>query len=252
MEYDHYLFQLCPFRNATQFALKRALNEVESRELLAPASTSMIQPPWHLITNSFSLGYWVSILPDDNVDQTASQTPSIKSFRKNLPPQRPDAEKATSKNAKAVLSWRDLALTPPVASTRPSSFPFVAPALPFSAALASLQRQSNTSAARVSALQSLAPLLEGQLNTRSRLVNSVEYLGSRVFTQWFGAGLQCWNGPPRSALVKVFCGVDTRLVAVQENGRCSYEFEMSTPLACAPADLALLRELRSVAAAVLV
>jgi hypothetical protein len=45
-------------------------------------------------------------------------------------------------------------------------------------------------------------------------------------------GKQCFDGPKRSVEVKVACGQTNALVAARENGKCHYEFDFQTPLAC--------------------
>lgn len=50
--------------------------------------------------------------------------------------------------------------------------------------------------------------------------------------QKYEGGVQCWNGPARSVVVNVACGVQDQLVGVSEPARCEYMYEFQTPAAC--------------------
>jgi hypothetical protein len=45
-------------------------------------------------------------------------------------------------------------------------------------------------------------------------------------------GDQCWNGPRRSTKVKIICGADDDIIAVDEPNRCSYVMKIKSPAAC--------------------
>lgn len=45
-------------------------------------------------------------------------------------------------------------------------------------------------------------------------------------------GQACWNGPTRSADVRLYCGTETKLTSVTEPNRCEYLFMLGTPAVC--------------------
>ncbi|CAB58410.1 glucosidase II beta subunit [Schizosaccharomyces pombe] len=50
-------------------------------------------------------------------------------------------------------------------------------------------------------------------------------------------GQSCWNGPHRSAIVTVECGVENEIVSVLEAQKCEYLIKMKSPAACSPDQL---------------
>lgn len=50
--------------------------------------------------------------------------------------------------------------------------------------------------------------------------------------QKYDGGVQCWNGPARSVVVNIACGVQDQLSAVSEPARCEYMYDFQTPAAC--------------------
>lgn len=46
-------------------------------------------------------------------------------------------------------------------------------------------------------------------------------------------GQMCWNGPTRSVMVLLQCGLENKLLTSSEPNRCEYLFEFSTPAMCA-------------------
>ncbi|GAX10980.1 protein kinase C substrate 80K-H [Fistulifera solaris] len=59
---------------------------------------------------------------------------------------------------------------------------------------------------------------------------SVDNDGTRVW-KWTN-GAKCWNGPKRSATVRVTCGIENQIISADEPETCRYVFEMESPIAC--------------------
>lgn len=56
--------------------------------------------------------------------------------------------------------------------------------------------------------------------------------GNRFSRMEYDKGLTCWNGPPRSTIVTLSCGTETKLISVTEPSRCEYAMELTTPALC--------------------
>jgi protein kinase C substrate 80K-H len=48
----------------------------------------------------------------------------------------------------------------------------------------------------------------------------------------FSGGAYCYNGPSRSALVEVECGVENELFEVDEPRTCEYTMKFRSPAGC--------------------
>ncbi|XP_076276067.1 glucosidase 2 subunit beta [Lasioglossum baleicum] len=58
--------------------------------------------------------------------------------------------------------------------------------------------------------------------------------GQKYSRMKYDRGLTCWNGPARSTMVTLTCGMENKLISVTEPMRCEYAMEISTPALCNP------------------
>ncbi|KAF8466370.1 glucosidase II beta subunit-like-domain-containing protein [Kalaharituber pfeilii] len=48
----------------------------------------------------------------------------------------------------------------------------------------------------------------------------------------YDGGARCWNGPPRSAKVELYCATENEIRSVLETEKCVYTYEVGTPAVC--------------------
>ncbi|KAI0786480.1 glucosidase II beta subunit-like-domain-containing protein [Abortiporus biennis] len=63
-------------------------------------------------------------------------------------------------------------------------------------------------------------------------VGSPEYYSK----QYYKRGAKCWNGPERSVVLVLSCGLENAIHTVQELEKCEYQFTGTTPALCLPPD----------------
>uniref|UniRef100_A0A4D5RQM7 Glucosidase 2 subunit beta n=1 Tax=Ixodes scapularis TaxID=6945 RepID=A0A4D5RQM7_IXOSC len=56
--------------------------------------------------------------------------------------------------------------------------------------------------------------------------------GNKYASMKLDGGMACWNGPSRSVVVDIHCGLENQLTSASEPNRCEYHFDFSTPAAC--------------------
>ena len=197
IEKDYFVFEFCPFRKAMQYSLSRKMGEImeAADQKDYDSFRPFLNDAKKSATQVYLLGVWWQLLSAVEIPQIQFQTPAIASLFE------------AHKSSKFSPSWHLL--------TNSSILP----------------------AADLDKLKPLDFLLFIENGKHSKFLSTEsgsKLLGlerSPIGTQYV-RGTSCWNGPLRSVYVKIFCGSRSELVYVSENGKCTYEFEVSTPLAC--------------------
>lgn len=76
----------------------------------------------------------------------------------------------------------------------------------------------------------LCPLKD--LKQDSVKVGKFEKWNENYTKMFFNNGDRCWNGPQRSAEIALVCGVEDKLISMDEPSKCVYQGVFSTPLMC--------------------
>ena len=56
--------------------------------------------------------------------------------------------------------------------------------------------------------------------------------GSKFNSMLYSKGEKCWNGPDRSIVVHLKCGVEDKIVSAYEPNKCEYAMDFTTPALC--------------------
>ena len=56
--------------------------------------------------------------------------------------------------------------------------------------------------------------------------------GSTFNSMLYSKGEKCWNGPDRSIVIHLKCGVEDKIVSAYEPNKCEYAMDFTTPALC--------------------
>ncbi|KAG8236388.1 hypothetical protein J437_LFUL014909 [Ladona fulva] len=77
---------------------------------------------------------------------------------------------------------------------------------------------------------------ETRLGTWSGWAGDESCKAGKYSRMLYDKGQGCWNGPQRSTVVHLTCGIEHTLTSVSEPNRCEYVFEFVTPCVCREVD----------------
>ncbi len=71
------------------------------------------------------------------------------------------------------------------------------------------------------------------LHSEDDIIESTEsILDLPTLRLFYNDGQKCWNGPPRSGIIDVYCGESDEILSVMEEEKCTYGVKIKSPIGC--------------------